>query len=332
MAEIVLGLGSSHSPQLGVPASQWQVMRQKDENDKRMDYPALVQRMRESGRDIEKELTPETMQKRDDACQRAIGVLSDVLRECSPDVMLVFGDDQHEQFLDDNMPMLCVYHGESIAVGRRGNRERAGDSGMFGNFNWRQAEGGRDLIGHEPCEYAAYPRLGEHLVRFLCDEGFDVARSNQLKAEIGVGHAFSFIYRRLLPDGDIPMVPFMINTFYPPNTPTPSRCYALGQAVRRAVESWESDARVAVIASGGLSHVIIDEDLDRRTIDGLMEKDAESLSTLPTEKLMLGTSEIRNWIIAGGALEPMQMTLLDYVPTYRSPAGTGCGMTFAYWK
>jgi hypothetical protein len=86
------------------------------------------------------------------------------------------------------------------------------------------------------------------------------------------------------------------------------------------------------MASGGLSHVVIDEELDQITIDALLRKDRERLSTLPREKLHGGTSEILNWVALAGAVEPMTMKLLDYVLTYRSPAGTGCGMAFAHWS
>ena len=77
------------------------------------------------------------------------------------------------------------------------------------------------------------------------------------------------------------MVPVMVNTYYPPNQPTPKRCYAFGQAVRKAVESWNSDKRVALIASGGLSHVVIDEEIDAMVIDGLKNKKPEVLFQLP---------------------------------------------------
>ena len=65
MAEIVLGVAASHSPQLGVPASQWSLMRQKDEHDTRMDYQSLAERMRRSRPNFEaEELTPELFQQR----------------------------------------------------------------------------------------------------------------------------------------------------------------------------------------------------------------------------------------------------------------------------
>jgi 3-O-methylgallate 3,4-dioxygenase len=123
-----------------------------------------------------------------------------------------------------------------------------------------------------------------------------------------------------------------VNTYYPPNQPTPKRCYELGRAVRRAVESWDSSKRVAVLASGGLSHVVIDEELDRITIDALREKNFPALWRLPREKLRGGTSEILNWVALAGVTEPMELRYLEYVTTYRSPAATGCGMGFAYWQ
>ncbi len=146
-----------------------------------------------------------------------------------------------------------------------------------------------------------------------------------------MGHAFSFLYRRISPGCNLPMVPVMVNTYYPPNQPTPKRCYALGQTVRQAIESWESASRVAVMASGGLSHTVIDEDLDQMTLKALTTQDKEGLYRLPREKLRGGTSEILNWVALAGVMEQSPMKLIDYVPTYRSPAGTGCGMAFAYW-
>jgi hypothetical protein len=174
--------------------------------------------------------------------------------------------------------------------------------------------------------------LAQHLIQYLIREGFDVASSSKLRPEIGLGHAFTTMYAQIMPHGRFPIVPFMVNTFYPPNQPTPRRCYELGQALRKAIEAWDSNKRVAVVASGGLSHVVIDEEIDRVTVEGLLHKDKEKLCSLPVEKLVFGTSEIRNWIMAAGALEHLDMKLVDYVPCYRSVAGTGCAMGFAHWN
>jgi 3-O-methylgallate 3,4-dioxygenase len=318
MAKIVLGIGTSHSPQLSVRASEWDVLREKDEHDPRLDYPGLIKRAKQG---IQTELTPEKFRQRDEACQRAIETLGDVLQQAEVDVVVVFGDDQHEQFQDDNMPTFAIYHGKSLPVVTHTGRNPAA---------WKTAEE-RGWAMTAP-EYEANHALADHLISSLVDAEFDIARCNKLRPEIGVGHAFSFLYRRVLPGGKLPMVPVMVNTYYPPNQPTPKRCYAFGQAVRQAIDSWDASKRVAVMASGGLSHVVIDEEIDEMTIDGLRNKKPEVLWGLPRERLWGGTSEILNWVALAGVAESMDLKFLEYVTTYRSPAGTGCGMGFAYWQ
>jgi 3-O-methylgallate 3,4-dioxygenase len=89
---------------------------------------------------------------------------------------------------------------------------------------------------------------------------------------------------------------------------------------------------VGIIASGGLSHFTVDEELDRRVLKACREADAQSLASLPVNKLNSGSSEIRNWIVVAGAAERLQTAWQEYEPLYRTPAGTGCGMAFAAWK
>src|SRR5439155_6722055 len=135
--------------------------------------------------------------------------------------------------------------------------------------------------------------------------GFDIAHTNRLpqgRHEGAIGHAHNFVYRRLMNNQVIPNVPIFLNTYYPPNQPTVQRCYQLGVALRRALEAWEGDQRVALIASGGLSHFVIEEDLDQHIIEGLKNKDETKLTDLPNIRFNSGTSEIRNWIAVAGAM------------------------------
>ena len=67
------------------------------------------------------------------------------------------------------------------------------------------------------------------------------------------------------------------------------------------------------------------------TIKGLKEKDVDLLCNLPRHRLNSASSEIRNWVAAAGALEDKDIDFLEYVPVYRTPAGTGGGWTFARW-
>jgi hypothetical protein len=147
-----------------------------------------------------------------------------------------------------------------------------------------------------------------------------------------LGHAFTFVRRRLRLAAEVPIVPVLLNTYFPPNVPGPARCWRLGEALRAGIESWDAGARVAVFASGGLSHFVVHEELDRAVLAGLASGDGAALGQLPGGLLRSGTSETLNWITAGGALGGLSFELLDYIPAYRSPAGTGCGMAFAAWN
>jgi len=194
-------------------------------------------------------------------------------------------------------------------------------------------------VANAPKDRVSHPAeatLGQHLIETLTANEFDVTRVNQLpkgSRDGTIGHAFYYVYRRLMNNEVVPSVPVLVNTYYPPNVPTPSRSYKFGQALRQAIEAWDSDKRVAIIASGGLSHTVIEEDLDHRIIQGLEDDDLEKLTDYPDVRFRAGTSEIKNWIILAGAMSGVgpQMKLVDYVPCYRTEAGNGCAMGFAEW-
>lgn len=329
MAQIVMGMASSHAPQLEMPPSNWRTYaalgRSQPEHwfqGKTYSFPELAE-LRAADH-FERECTDEKFQARWDACQKAIAHLSQTLERVAPDVCVILGDDQHESFLDDNLPTFAVYYGASVADEPTPSRHRANLSDP--------------VAANRPAQRTAHPTeaaLGLHLIEALVENEFDVARSSQLPShhDGAIGHAFYYVYRRLMNNEVIPHVPFMVNTYYPPNVPTPKRCYRLGQVLRQAIEAWDSDRRVAIIASGGLSHTVIEEDLDAHIIDGLKRNDERQLTDLPDVRFRAGTSEIKNWIILSGAMagNGLQMNLVDYVPCYRTEAGNGCAMGFAEW-
>ena len=180
-------------------------------------------------------------------------------------------------------------------------------------------------------EYPVDTQLAGHLVTQLMED-FDLSCADRMPEGMGEGHAFGFVHNRLLAGLTVPVVPVFLNTYFPPNQPTPGRCYRLGQALRKAVESFPGQQRIGVLASGGLSHFTVDEDLDGRVIRALREKDAAAFAALPREQLNSGSSEIRNWICMAGAVEHLALRRLAYIPAYRTPAGTGTGMCFADWS
>ena len=222
------------------------------------------------------------------------------------------------------MPAVLIYWGEHITNNVLPLPE---DAPAF----WKKARSQY----HEPEGQRSYPvasDLALHLIEFLMNRDFDISQAKKLRFERGEGHAFGFVHRRIMRESIIPVVPILLNTYFPPNQPRPKRCYELGQSIRQAVESWDRNWRVGIVASGGLSHFIVDEDLDRQVLDACKRKDREALISLPVNKLNSGSSEIRNWITVAGAAEHLKVQWHDYIPCYRSLAGTGVGATFAVWK
>jgi 3-O-methylgallate 3,4-dioxygenase len=88
-----------------------------------------------------------------------------------------------------------------------------------------------------------------------------------------------------------------------------------------------------VIASGGMTHFVLDEAFDNKVLDAMQTGDTATLTSLPEALFQSGTSEIKNWITVAGMMAEAgkKMKLIDYVPCYRSLAGTGSAMGFAQW-
>ena len=330
MAEIVLGIGSSHGPQLEMLPDTWRAYGDRGRTQAKHWFEGNTYSFGElvelrAAEHFEKECTDEKFEVRFNACQQAIVHLSETIAKVAPDICVILGDDQHESFQDDNMPAFCVYYGESVDDAPHNSEHRA----TFGDAK----------VAKRPDRTLTRPTdavLGEHLIDALIENEFDVTRSNKLPAgrrEGAIGHAFYYVYRRLMDNDPIPSVPLMVNTYFPPNSPTAKRCYAFGEAVGQAIRDWDSDKRVMVIASGGLSHTVIEEELDSRILDGLRHDDKEKLIDYADVRFRGGTSESKNWIAQSGSLAPtgLHMELVDYVPCYRTAAGNGCAMGFAEW-
>jgi hypothetical protein len=138
------------------------------------------------------------------------------------------------------------------------------------------------------------------------------------------------VIQRLFRGRSIPVLPVLLNTYYPPNVPTSRRCHDIGRALRGAIEAAKADLRVAIIASGGLSHFVVDEKLDRDVLAALAG-DAGYLRSIPPAALQSGSSEILNWVMVAGAVGDRPLRWIEYQPIYRTPAGTGVGVGFAVW-
>ena len=115
--------------------------------------------------------------------------------------------------------------------------------------------------------------------------------------------------------------------------PSAKRCYNFGKVLRQAIENWDTDKTVAIFASGGMSHTVIEEDFDQTILDGLMKDDAQKMTDFPDVRFRAGTSEIKNWIALAGAMSGTSLApnIVDYIPAYRTEAGNGCAMGMMEW-
>jgi hypothetical protein len=327
MAQIVLGIGTSHTPMLNAAAEEWPLFEEIDRQRSHLHKdgrPATYDELLAiAPPSLRAELAPEKLAKRHGEAMAAVSRLHAALIGAKLDAVLVIGDDHKEIYHEDNMPSVLVYRGETIA--NTPNRTRAPGP------EWAKRAFARYHEESETRHYPVHAKLANHLTAALIDREFDVASANALPEGEGEGHAFGFVHQRLMKGAAIPIVPVVLNTYYPPNQPSPQRCYKLGQAIREAIEGYSEGLRVGVVASGGLSHFTVDEALDGEVIRALREKDASALQSLPREQLNSGSSEIRNWICAAGALEHLELNWLHYCPGYRTPAGTGTGLCFGSW-
>jgi 3-O-methylgallate 3,4-dioxygenase len=330
MAAVVIGVASSHTPQLSSGVDMWPDHAERDRRNPRLlgkdaEYHSYDELLAAAEPGIADELDRAVWDAKYSRCQDAIGKLSRRLAAAQPDVALIIGDDQRELFLDDGIPTFALFAGDELT-----------DTPPASDALDRMPRGIRaaSWAAHadRPQQHRVSADLSRHLAGVLAAAEFDITLFTQQQQGRSLGHAFTFPRYRLGLPADTFIVPVFTNTYYPPNVPSAGRCYALGRLIRRAVESWQSTSRVAVIASGGLSHFVVDEDLDRWVLAGITKHDAGMLSSLSRAQLRSGTSEILNWVTAAGALEDMAATVVDYVPGYRSLAGTGAGMAFVLWE
>ncbi len=208
------------------------------------------------------------------------------LAQTKPDVAVVFYNDHGLNFFLDKMPTFAV-----------------GAADQYNN-----ADEGWGLPVTQP--YPGDAKFSWHLVESLVADEFDVT----ICQEMLVDHAFTIPMSLLWPGSDnrpVRTIPIAINTVQHP-LPSAVRCFKLGQAVGRAIESYDKDARVLVVGTGGLSHQLdgtragfINKTFDLMCLDALQDNPEKLTRYSNTDLIELaGTQgvEILNWIAMRGAL------------------------------
>ena len=330
MARIVLGIGASHTPLLTLTVEQWEHRAAVDyantelnmSDGRLLNYRQVLEELGPRAADV---ISLDILGAKERACDAALARLADELEAVAPDVVIIVGDDQRELFTATNQPALAIFHGEEIVTSDKYGRESAAE--------WIKAMG-RGYLMDEVHVLPGAPGFALELIAGLMDEGFDMAACARVEDPkvAGFGHAYGFIVKRLFRKRSIPVVPLLVNTYYGPNVPSATRCHDLGRALKRVVDHSPADLRVAVIASGGLSHFVVDEELDGTIVNAFETGDHTALRRIPRGALNSGSSEILNWVVAAGAVEQLPLHWKEYQALYRTAAGTGVGAAFAVWR
>jgi 3-O-methylgallate 3,4-dioxygenase len=345
MAKVVGVFNVAHTPFCFMPPENWNAVR--------------------ATRPIRDDVPMDDLESSRDKSRRiaaAFKTLKEKLNEARPDVIVIFGDDQMECFDFRNFPAFAVYVGEEFEGALSSPEALAHDA--FDSVGMKRDDA-PDLGANAPAHTGptrgrikGHPALATAILRGLMQRGFDPAFSMDMpKPEEGVGHAF-MRPAETLTDLKTPIVPILMNCYYAPQ-PTGRRSYEFGKAVRAAIDEYPDDIRVAIVGSGGLWHTpgaknaYLDETFDRESL-ALMEKgdirgmaeyfDNYKIPEGDTSQQLTGrgpastgmpafsgpqggTRETCNWIAASAAMDGKPGVLIDYVPVYASPIGTG----FAYW-
>lgn len=329
MAKIVFGMAVPHSGMLGQAPEDWLINGERDRNNKELwfrnrtwTYPELEAHR---GAAFEKFLTIEERTARAIRCRAALDEMAVAYRRADIDVAIVLGKDQKEIFPYCS-PSIAIYSGAEVHNGPPQRAVYAPDHHVV---------------------HKCYPELATHLLKAFQAKGFDMTdlfewpenvwMEAQMKQKADypvVPHAYSFVYHQIMGDNPPPHVPVLMNLFYPPTQPSMARCIEFGDVLRDTLLAWPEDVRVGIIASGGLSHFVNDEEFDRDILKKLATYDYEGLKAIPDGWFQSGTSEVKIYSTVMKALQHTgaPMTLVDYVPCWRTPAGTGEGMGFMYWN
>jgi hypothetical protein len=333
----ILGLGATHYPPLITPdeARAFPLVRTL-RHDKRVpaamkdphNWPAAMRQ--EYGDD-------QGLQSARQHRQRLVNGFRKIRAEIDafqPDFILLWGDDQYENFREDIIPPFCVMAYEQM------------DCQPF-----RFHDGSpRSNVWGEPPEktfrYRGAPAQARALVRGLLEQGFDISYAYKPLHEPGLGHAFvnTLLYLDYDRKGfDYPVIPFAINCYGSrvirnhggaieyshepdPPSPTPKRCFEVGQAVARIMR--DSPWRVALMGSSSWSHAFLtaknswlwpDLAADRQRFEELQRGDLMAWRDVPLAAIEeSGQQELLNWMCLVGAMAELQRTpeILDYVETY----------------
>jgi len=226
------------------------------------------------------------------------------LADQKPDVLFFIYNDHVTSFFFDH------YSAFALGVGER--HEVADEGG-----------GARDLPA-----LAGHPALARHIGNSLVADEFDMSFFQDRALDHGVFSPMSLLCPHQ-PSWPVPVVPLQVGVLQAP-VPSARRCYRLGQALRRAIESYPEDLKVAIVATGGLSHQVHGERAgfnntawDAQFLD-LIENDPVRLTEMTQAELAtlggMEGAEVIMWLVMRGA---MSSNIRKAHQSYYLPSMTG---------
>ena len=339
MAEI-LGLGLTHYPGIRMVDAEASIFLRRTLESGRVsaelqdpaNWPAAMQ---EEWADDQGAAAAAVHRER---CAVATLKLREELDRFAPDFVLIFGDDQYENFTEDVIPPFCLFILDRIV-----SRPYKEDGGPVGAAN---------VWGEPPSttfEHRGHADGARYMVNRLNEIGIDLAYAYRLRYEPGLAHAFinTLLYLDFDRNGfDHPVIPFHVNCYgsqviqsrggavepgvsdREPDPPSPSAraCYDLGVALGRVLR--DSPYRVALVASSSWSHAFLtprtgwihpDHESDRVRLRELEAGDYAAWRDLDRDTIeQAGQQEILNWVCLAGAMAEIGATprIVDYVESY----------------
>jgi protocatechuate 4,5-dioxygenase beta chain len=229
------------------------------------------------------------------------------MRETKPDVVILVYNDHASAFSLEVIPTFALGCAERFAIADEG---------------W----------GPRPVpEVIGNPDLAWHIAQSTILDEFDITIVNKMAVDHGLTVPLSLLCGEPQ-EWPFKVVPLCVNVIqYPP--PTGHRCYMLGKALRKAVESFDEDLRVVVFGTGGMSHQLqsaragfINQEFDKRFLDAMAPHPEELVKIGPLEYLREAGSEgieLVMWLVMRGALDDDAKEVYRF---YRVPASnTACG-------
>jgi protocatechuate 4,5-dioxygenase, beta chain len=156
-----------------------------------------------------------------------------------------------------------------------------------------------------------HPRLASHIAQSVILDEFDLTIANKMEVDHGLTVPMNLLFGQPK-EWPCPVIPLAVNVvMYPP--PTGHRCFMLGKAIRKAVESYPEDLKVVIFGTGGMSHQIsgpraglINSKFDKAFLDNLT-KDPKKLIRIAHIEYMREAGaegiEMVMWLIMRGALD-----------------------------